>query len=159
TVFDSPLFGELIIRQRCIVPLSGFYEWKTEGQKKRPFKIHLKNNAIMSVAGIWDTWRPDTPFERRSFSILTAAANQFMREIHDRMAVILDASVWDEWLSAETHEPPELKSLMKPCPEEWLSAFEVSPLVNSPKNNSPEILQPAATVTAAGPPQRRLFED
>src|SRR5262249_18165270 len=118
-----------------------------------------KNNAIMSVAGIWDTWRPGTPFERCSFSILTTTANQFMREIHDRMPVILDASVLDEWLSAETHEPKELKALMKPCPDDWLSAFEVSPLVNSPKNNSPEILQPAATVAAAGLPQRRLFED
>src|SRR5262249_12113232 len=98
TVFDTLLFGELIIRQRCIVPLSGFYEWKTDGQRKRPFKINLKNNAIMSVAGIWDTWRPGTPFERCSFSILTTTANQFMREIHDRMPVILDASVLDEWL-------------------------------------------------------------
>ena len=158
TVFDSPLFGELVIRQRCIVPLSGFYEWKTEGQKKRPFKIHLKNNAIMSVAGIWDTWRPDTPFERRSFSILTTAANHFMREIRDRMPVILDASVVDEWLSAQTHEPQELKALMKPCPDEWLSASEVSPLVNSPKNNSPELLEPPAMVAAADLPQRRLFE-
>ena len=58
TVFDSPLFGELVTRQRCIVPISGFYEWKTEGQRKRPFKIHLQNEAIMSLAGIWDTWRP-----------------------------------------------------------------------------------------------------
>jgi len=80
TVFDSPLFGELVTRQRCIVPISGFYEWKAEGQRKRPFKIHLENNTIMNVAGIWDTWRPGTPLERRSFSILTAA-NRFMREI------------------------------------------------------------------------------
>ena len=58
TVFDSPVFGELVTRQRCIVPISGFYEWKTEGQQKRPFKVHLQNNAIMSLAGIWDTWRP-----------------------------------------------------------------------------------------------------
>jgi len=79
TVFDSPLFGELISRQRVVVPVSGYYEWKTEGQRKRPFKIHLQSNAIMSVAGIWDTWRPGTPLERRSFSILTTAANRFMR--------------------------------------------------------------------------------
>src|SRR5262245_46922658 len=50
TVFDSSLFGPLVVRQRCIVPLSGFFEWKSDGQRKRPFKIYLQNNAIMSVA-------------------------------------------------------------------------------------------------------------
>jgi putative SOS response-associated peptidase YedK len=159
TVFDSPLFGELVTRQRCIVTISGFYEWKTEGQSKRPFKIHLQRNAIMSVAGIWDTWRPGTASERRSFSILTTSANRFMREIHDRMPVILDNATLNDWLSSEIHEQQDLKDLMKPCPDEWLSAVEISPLVNSPKNNSPEILQPAAVVVGTKGPQRFLFED
>src|SRR5262249_7338169 len=78
TVFNSPLFGALVTRQRCVVPISGFYEWKADGQGKRPFKIHLQTNAIMTVAGLWDTWRPGTPTERRSFSILTTGANRFM---------------------------------------------------------------------------------
>jgi putative SOS response-associated peptidase YedK len=158
-VFDSPLFGELVIRQRCIVPLSGFFEWKADGARRRPFKIHLQTNAIMSVAGIWEAWRPGTRFERRSFTILTTAANRFMQEIHDRMPVILGSSVLDDWLSPETHERKELEAFMKPCPDDWLSAAEVSSLVNSPKNNSPEILQPAAPEDGAGKPQRSLFED
>jgi putative SOS response-associated peptidase YedK len=112
----------------------------------------------MSVAGIWDTWRPGTPFERLSFSILTTAANRFMREIHDRMPVILDNASLNDWLTPETHERRELKELMKPCPDEWLSAVEISSLVNSPKNNSPEILQPAAMVAGTKTPQRSLFE-
>ena len=159
TVFDSRVFGSLVVRQRCIVPLSGFYEWKKDGQRKRPFKIHLQNNAIMSVAGIWDTWRPGTPSERRSFSIMTTAANRFMREIHDRMPVILDRSAEDDWLDPEIHEREALQELLKPCPDAWLSAIEISPLVNSPKNNTPEVLQPAVT---SGAPDRlpgRLFED
>src|SRR5262252_7404479 len=126
TVFDSPLFGELVSRQRCIVPISGFYEWKAEGQRKRPFKIHLENNAIMSVAGIWDTWRPGTPLERRSFSILTTSANRFMREIHDRMPVILDSASLSDWLNPEIGEEQDLKELMKPCPDDWLSVVAVS---------------------------------
>jgi putative SOS response-associated peptidase YedK len=157
TVFDSPLFGNLITRQRCVVPISGFYEWKMEGQRKRPFKIRLHSNAIMSVAGIWDTWRPGSTLERRSFSILTTAANRFMREIHDRMPVILSDRALDDWLSPEIHEPQDLKELMKPCPENWLSAVEVSPLVNSPKNNTPEVLEPAVTAGVIGGPQRSLF--
>src|SRR6266516_1772472 len=57
-VFQSRLYRDLVVRQRCIVPLSGFYEWKKDGQRKRPFKIYLKDEPIMSVAGIWDTWHP-----------------------------------------------------------------------------------------------------
>ena len=148
TVFESRLFGNLVVRQRCIVPLSGFYEWKNDGKKKHPFKIHLQNNAIMSVAGIWGAWRPGTPSERRSFSIMTTAANAFMREIHDRMPVILDRSDEDAWLDPEVHEQDALEKLLKPCPNEWLDAVEISPLVNSPKNNTPEVLQPAATTGA-----------
>jgi putative SOS response-associated peptidase YedK len=154
TVFDSPLFGPLVVQRRCIVPISGFYEWKTDGQRKRPFKIHLRGNAIMSLAGVWNTWRPGTPFERRSFTIITTAANRFMREIHDRMPVILNGSAEEGWLNPDVHERQDLQELLKPCPDEWLSSAEVSPLVNSPKNNSPELLEPPiADVESQG----RLF--
>ena len=81
-----------------------------------------------------------------------------MREIHDRMPVILDRSRLEDWLNPEIHEREILQELLQPCPDKWLSATEVSPLVNSPKNNSPEVLQPAGRVEASGTPQRRLFE-
>jgi putative SOS response-associated peptidase YedK len=81
-----------------------------------------------------------------------------MREIHDRMPVILDSSVLEDWLNPEIHEREILRELLQPCPDQWLSATEVSSLVNSPQNNSPEVLQPAGTVVASGAPQRRLFE-
>jgi putative SOS response-associated peptidase YedK len=140
TVFESRLYKGLVVRQRCIVPLSGFFEWKKEGTTKRPFKIYLKDGTIMSVAAVWDTWHGGSPDERRSFSILTTSANEFMREIHDRMPVILGAPELDEWLDPEIHEQDALQKLMKPCPAEWLASAEVSTLVNSPKNNTAEVL-------------------
>jgi putative SOS response-associated peptidase YedK len=155
TLFESRLFGDLVVRQRCIVPFSGFFEWKTDGQRKRPFKIHLQDQRIMSLAGIWDTWRPGTPDERRSFSILTTAANKFMREINHRMPVILNSTGVSEWLDPEIHERKALEEMLQPCPNDWLTAVEVSSLVNSIKNNGPELLQPATSL--AGEPQRRLF--
>jgi putative SOS response-associated peptidase YedK len=142
TVFRSRLYRDLVIRHRCIVPLSGFFEWKKDGQGKRPFKIHLRDEPIMSVAGIWETWRPGTPRERVSFSILTTAANEFMRNIHDRMPVILGRSDEDAWLDPEIHEEGLLQNVLKPCPSSWLTAIEVSPLVNAAKNNTPEVLEP-----------------
>lgn len=141
TAFESRLYRGLVVRQRCVVPLSGFFEWKKDGARKRPFKIHLRDGAIMSVAGIWDTWRSGTPDERRSFAIVTTAANEFMREIHDRMPVILAAPDLDAWMDPEVHEQDTLHQLMKPCPSTWLACAEISTLVNSPKNNSPEILE------------------
>jgi putative SOS response-associated peptidase YedK len=116
TVFTSTLYRDLVIRQRCIVPLSGFFEWKTDGERKRPFRIHLCDELIMSVAGIWDTWGPGTSHERSSFSILTTAANQFMTKIHERMPVILGRSDEDDWLDPEVHEQEKLQRLFKPCP-------------------------------------------
>lgn len=152
TVFTSKLYRDLIIRQRCILPLSGFFEWKTDGERKRPFRIHLCDDLIMSVAGIWETWKPGTSHERSSFSILTTAANQFMSKIHERMPVILGRSDEDAWLDPEVHEQEKLQRLFKPCPSSWLTAVEVSPLVNSAKNNSPEILEPSIDLTPGRPP-------
>jgi len=152
TVFTSKLYRDLVIRQRCILPLSGFFEWKTDGERKRPFRIHLCDDLIMSVAGIWETWKPGTSHERSSFSILTTAANQFMSKIHERMPVILGRSDEDAWLDPEVHEQEKLQRLFKPCPSSWLTAVEVSPLVNSAKNNSPEILEPSIDLTPGRPP-------
>ena len=75
------------------------------------------------------------------------------------MPVILDRNVIEDWLNPEIHERQELKEFMKPCPDEWLSAVEISSLVNSPKNNTPEVLEPAAIIAPTDEPQRRLFAD
>lgn len=149
TVFESRLYRKLIVGQRCIVPLSGFFEWKRGENTKQPFKIYMQDNSIMSVAGLWSIWHPDTTEQRFSFSILTTAANKFMSTIHDRMPVIVGRSDWDAWLDPEIHERDALQDLLKPCPNDWLSAVEVSPLVNSPKNNKPEVLRPVAAKTAS----------
>jgi putative SOS response-associated peptidase YedK len=112
----------------------------------------------MSVAGIWDAWRPGTPDERWSFSILTTAANDFMSTIHDRMPVILGRSDEEAWLDPKIHEQNVLQKLLKPRPDLWLNAVEVSTLVNSAKNNSPEVLEPASTTAAVAQGARRLFD-
>jgi putative SOS response-associated peptidase YedK len=129
--------------RRCIIPLSGFIEWKRDGEKKRPFAIHLNDDPIMSVAGIYEHWESkETGEVVDSFSIVTTAANSFMEEIHDRMPVILGKKDEEKWLDPANQNVVELKKFLKPCPSAWLESFEVSTLVNSPKNNSPEVLLP-----------------
>lgn len=158
SVFDSRLYGDLVIRQRCIVPISGFFEWKRGGAAKRPFKIYLRDEAIMSVAGIWDAWRPGTKDERHSFSILTTSANEFMSSIHDRMPVILERSDEEVWLDPRFSDRASLQRVLKPCPSELLAGTEVSTLVNSTKNNSPDLLRPVEAVERTRHKTPTLFE-
>lgn len=94
----------------------------------------------MSMAGIWDTWRGGSPDARQSFTIMTAAANDVMKGIHDRMPVILDDKKLDEWLDPEVQERDAIEKLLQPCPPAWLGTSEISTLVNSPKNNSSAVL-------------------
>lgn len=132
-------------KRRCIIPLSGFYEWKNEtGQPKRPFAIQRKDKTIMSVAGVWEHWidKADAKKEIYSFSIITTSANSFMEKIHHRMPVILEAKDEEAWLDPDLQDVERLKKFLVPCPSTWLSSFEVSTLVNSPRNNRPEVLNP-----------------
>ena len=131
-------------KRRCIIPMSGFFEWKKEGNKnKKPFCIHLKNEPIMSLAGIWETWTSKDKKEKvKSYAIITTEANTLMQTIHTRMPVILDRNNETEWLNPDNTDITQIKQLLKPCPPEWLEAFQISTLVNSPRNNLPEVLQP-----------------
>lgn len=143
TIFESRLYKSAIVQRRCIVPLSGFIEWRAEGDApKRPFAIHLKDEPIMSMAGIWQAWHPGTPEERHSFSILTTEANSFMKKLHHRMPVILSPDDEDAWLDPKLQKQADIEKLLKPCPSKWLSAHEISTAVNSPRNNRPEVLEP-----------------
>jgi putative SOS response-associated peptidase YedK len=134
-------------KRRCIVPLTGFYEWqRNEGGAKRPFEFHSRDHSILSMAGVWEHWKsPETPQEIHSFSIITTTANSLMEKIHNRMPVILDREVEEEWLDPAQPHPEVLLKLLKPCPSERLETHEVSTLVNSPKNNRIEILNPISS--------------
>lgn len=140
TIFESKLYKSPVTKRRCIVPLSGFIEWKREGDQKRPFAIFLKDQPIMSVAGIWETWKGGDQ-ERHSFSLITTSANRFMDKIHDRMPVILHEKDEDAYLDPQ-QKPESIAKLLKPCPDKWLDAYEISTLINSPRNNRPEVLEP-----------------
>ena len=144
-ISEKRTYAEPFQHQRCVVPLSGFYEWKREGKTKRPFAIHLRDQPIMAVAAVWERWQPTRETEPiHSFSIVTTAANDVMADIHDRMPVILDHGDIDGWLDPDVHECERVLPLVRPCPSEWLTAYEVSTSVNSVRNKSPDVLQPLA---------------
>lgn len=109
SVFLKPAFREAVRRKRCLVPATGFFDWRHEGKKKIPYFISLKEGHIFSFAGICDSWHnPLTDEQLHTFSILTTDANPMMRYIHNtnfRMPVILhpeEESLWLDPLSDES---------------------------------------------------------
>ena len=109
TVADRPAFGALLRRRRCLIPASGFYEWKTEGRSRRPFYICLQDQPLMALAGLWDEWRDPAGTPLQSFTIITTSANALVGRIHERMPVILSPAAWDDWLDIAREDPTALQ--------------------------------------------------
>ena len=141
-IMEKRSYKQAFEKRRCIVPLSGFFEWKRpEEGPKQPFAIRFKDQSIMSVAGVWEHWEDkEEGTEVNSFSILTTGPNALMKRIHNRMPVILSQKDEAKWLDPENHNTTSLQKLLKPCEAKLLEAYEVSSAVNSPKNNRAEIL-------------------
>lgn len=137
TIDRKPFFRESFWKRRCLIPADGFYEWKRAGRLKQPMCIRLPERALFAFAGIWD-WRAN-PDGTAHFSccIVTTAASDLMREIHERMPVILaDRDAQRVWLDPAA-PVEELKGIMRPYSGEMI-AYPVSTLVNSPNFDSPE---------------------
>ena len=142
TIDEKPSFKTCLRRKRCLIVADGFYEWKKEGSTKRPHRIILKNKELFGFAGLWDTWKSPTGEIVNSCSVITITPNEVMVPIHNRMPVILPREVEQVWLDQEIIDSNFLKSLLMPYPADLMMAYEVSTLVNSPKNNGPECLVP-----------------
>lgn len=143
TVSEKPTFRKSFSRRRCLVLTDGFYEWrKEEGSgRKIPMRFVMKDGEPFAFAGLWDRWESPDGEGLDSFTIVTTAANTFIEAFHHRMPVILSPDDGELWLDPET-DPEMLLRLLVPCDPERLKAYDVSTLVNSPKNDIPECIQP-----------------
>ena len=145
TVTQKPAFRGAYQGRRCVVPASGFYEWKAVTAEKRKQPYYLLPSAdddLFLFAGLWERWVPkDGGQAVETFAILTTNANELMAAMHDRMPVILqpeDARLWlDVGAGADA-----LRSLLKPFPSELMRQYPVSTLVNSPKNDTAACIEP-----------------
>ncbi|HQF01295.1 MAG TPA: SOS response-associated peptidase [Bacteroidales bacterium] len=142
TILEKPSFRNAFRQRRCLVPADAFYEWKQEVKEKNPYRIFLKNQNIFSMAGIWEKCKLPNGETIFSFAIITTQPNTLMTKIHNRMPVILDKKGEDLWIN--NTDEKELTNLLKPFPAEQMTAYRISNLVNSPRNNSPKIIEPIA---------------
>jgi putative SOS response-associated peptidase YedK len=145
TIDQKPMFKGLLPKQRCLVPNSGFFEWKaTSGGKKQPYFIHVKDEPLSAFAGLWDETKAESasPESSGSFTIVTREAVGPMTELHHRMPVILARALEEDWLDAELNQPEMVTSLLRSSPVRDLEAYPVSTAVNNVRNNSPELIEP-----------------
>jgi putative SOS response-associated peptidase YedK len=143
TAPEKPSFRRAFRGQRCLIPADGFYEWKRTNGSKQPYYIHMKEERPFAFAGLWESWKEDGGPEIRSCAILTTEPNELLAGIHDRMPVILPGGSYDVWLDPEA-ERDELYGLLASYPEDEMEAYPVSRFVNSPQNNDPRCIEPAA---------------
>ena len=124
---EKPIFRAAFKKRRCLVLADGFYEWKKVDGKKIPYRISLKSGGPIAFAGLWEVWKPPTGGDKiKSCTIITTDANALIRDLHDRMPVILPYGSESEWLDID--ENPSLAlSLLRPYPEDELIVEEFDP--------------------------------
>lgn len=142
TVATKPAFRAAFRKRRCLVPADGFFEWQQGPAGKQPWYIHAAGGEPLAFAGLWELWDPpEGGAPLASCTIITTGANHFMRELHDRMPVILDAAGRECWLDPAA-AGPALQELLAPAPEALLEAWPVSRRVNSPFNEDATLVEP-----------------
>ena len=140
TVARAALFRDAFAARRCLVPASGFYEWKqVPGAPKQPYAIARTDGAPIAFGGLWEGWRGPDGEIVRSFAIVTTAANADVADLHDRMPLIIESADWPAWLGEVEADPT---AQLLPSPEGTLRAWPVGPAVNRPENNFAELLRP-----------------
>jgi putative SOS response-associated peptidase YedK len=143
TLTQRPAFRGLLGHNRCLVPASGFYEWQGEGRDKMPYYIHPQDAQYIAFAGLYDVWINPQGAELSTFTIITTEADPFMAKLHNRMPVVLEKDLEDDWLDPEITNPREVLGLLERSACVTLDAYPVSRLVNKPSVDSHALIQRA----------------
>jgi putative SOS response-associated peptidase YedK len=143
TVEARPSFREAFRRRRCIVPADGFFEWVGSKQSRTPMWFTPQDGGLLFFAGLYEAWCAPAGQTETTFTILTCGPNAATRPIHNRMPVILaDVKAQEDWINPREANPLALKRLLIPAPDGLLRVQRASSLVNSVKNDGPELLIP-----------------
>ncbi len=137
TAGASGMFKAALAARRCLVPVDAFYEWQARPDGKQPYAIARRDGTPLAFAGLWEGWRSPEGEVVRTFCILTTAANATMRQLHERMPVILEPDAWPAWLG---EGGSDATALMRPANDDVLRLWPVSRAVNSVRNNGSELL-------------------
>jgi putative SOS response-associated peptidase YedK len=144
TVAEKPTFRSAFKKRRCLVVTTGFYEWQRLGPVKQPMWIGLRSRRPFVFAGLWEHWTPAEGEPLETCTIITTEPNDLILPIHNRMPVILAPTSYDQWLDPAFQQAEPLKALLRPYRSEELTAYPVSTLVNNPRQDAPQCLEPVS---------------
>jgi len=141
------MFREAFRRRRCVIPASGFYEWRAQGGRRQPYLFFLGDGATLCFAGLWEPGRePEGGRAAGSCAIITTAPNELVRPIHDRMPAILAPEEIERWLDPRVTEAAELAPFLRPFAAGSMTAVRVTTRVNSTRFDDPACIEPAPDV-------------
>ena len=138
TVATSPALRDAFKSKHCLVPVSGFYEWKKVGVGKQPYHIDMQDGEPFAFAALWSWWKPPEGDAVDTYTIIMTEPNELCANLHDRMPVILAAEDCERWLDVAAPDPQEL---LRPYPADEMRTYPVSTRVNSPKNDDDTLIQ------------------
>ena len=152
SALDKPAFRNAMRRRRCLVPADGFYEWKQDGARRRPFYAAAK--SLVAFAGVWEPWIGPNGEEMETACIITTTANRTLRPLHDRMPAVIPPRAFDLWLDCAKVDAVTAAALLVPAPEDTFAAHEVSVAVNRAANDSAALIEPVAPGAEAPAPAK-----
>jgi len=139
TAAKSPAYRAAYKARRCLVPATGWYEWRKAGDHKQPYYIH-QGGQDFAFAGLREYWEGQGADPFQSYTIITGPAADSVKDIHARMPLVLPADVWSTWLAPGTGAGA-LSDILS-APEEIFEVYPVSTRVNSPRNEGAELITP-----------------
>jgi putative SOS response-associated peptidase YedK len=144
TLTQRPAYRQLLAANRCLVPASGFYEWRTECRAKTPYYIHPAEDAFVGLAGLFDTWTDPTGEAIPTFTIITREATDVVAHLHHRMPVVLAKDDEHAWLDPELTAPAQVLAILSRSTGVPLNAYPVSRMVNTATVEGKALIQPVA---------------
>jgi putative SOS response-associated peptidase YedK len=144
TLTQRPAFRGLLNHNRALIPACGYYEWKADGREKTPYYIHPQRESFVAFAGLYDVWMTPAGEELYTFTIITTEADPFMARLHNRMPVVLERELEDNWLDFEITSARGVLGILERSAGIPLDAYPVSRLVNKPSVDGQELIRPMA---------------
>lgn len=142
TLDSKRSFKPYFQNQRCLIPASGFYEWKGPKGNKTPYYIYPTHEPVFAFAGLYSLWSSPDGETVPTYTIVTTGANSKMTDLHNRMPAMLLKEEWDSWLDPSNQHTDALKDMLDPYPDDALDYHPVSKEVNNVRNNNPRLIEP-----------------
>jgi len=142
TLTERPVFARLLASNRCLIPASGFFEWKQVRTKKIPYYFHIPDQPVFAFAGLWDEWQDPAGTVLPGYTVITTEPNSLVASVHTRMPVILSRENEALWLADGSLPQGSPGMLLTPYPPEAMEMYPVTDLVNTPSVDDERVVRP-----------------